>query len=291
MSDVSRSIEITQAERDWHAKMGAHFRLLATQYAKTAVLGDGYREQAEMHESIVARFDAATPTPHPDTGDVTPWGARVLPPPAHYPDHPPFDDTRRHFDHAHPGQAGHGGCVMAAGTMPACAWCGKPGKVFVAGNPHCGGSHAAMAEPTIPVPMTLREALRDALTIWHTPGARLYELNAPMEAVRRALDEMPRGWHVAHEAITDLCARYDAAAARPTEPEREKDKLDAVVDALATGGASLFRPAEPERTVRWCETHGPTGGQPVVDCTLDRGHCWATHCRVTTRSVGGEVEM
>ena len=28
-----------------------------------------------------------------------------------------------------------------APTMPKCALCKKPGKVFIAGIPHCGGSH------------------------------------------------------------------------------------------------------------------------------------------------------
>lgn len=27
------------------------------------------------------------------------------------------------------------------GTMPPCAWCGKPGATFVAALPHCGGGH------------------------------------------------------------------------------------------------------------------------------------------------------
>lgn len=60
------------------------------------------------------------------------------------------------------------------------------------------------SEPTIPVPMTKKQ--RDAID-WAAPEVRLSEVARELEAVVDA---------------------FDAAAARP---------------------------AEPERTVRWCETH------------------------------------
>jgi hypothetical protein len=119
-----------------------------------------------------------------------------------------------------------------------------------------------MSEPIIPVPMTIDH----------------------IAALRLVRDEMPRGWHAAHEAITDLCARYqDAAAARAAEPVRVIDAYRCITcGAIEYDHPSLDRrPAWPwhfkHDSHEWCDgelfhvtinTYGP---MPV-----DEEAKWAT---------------